>query len=98
MERDNNNSGVSRNSILRFDPLMAGSTLTATHEWNLTADLPTTGPNLGAEAVSWIPDSFLTGNNFFDASKNHTYDLIEYPGHGTGLFFVGLETNGEIYA
>lgn len=98
VERDNNNNGVSRNSILRFDPLMAGATLTATHEWNLTADLPATGPNLGAEAITWIPDSFLTANNFFDASKNHIYDPAEYVGHGTGLFFVGLEANGEIYA
>ena len=42
-ERDNTNNTVSRNSILRFDPTAPGDTLTATNEWNLTADLPVTG-------------------------------------------------------
>ena len=49
-ERDNDASGVSRLSILRFDSDQPGSELTATHEWNLTADLPVVGPNLGLEA------------------------------------------------
>ncbi|MEI9812750.1 MAG: lamin tail domain-containing protein [Acidobacteriota bacterium] len=97
VERDNNVNSISRNSILRVDPLTPGATLTATHEWNLTADLPVTGPNLGAEAVAWISDAYLTANNFFDESKNHTYNPSEYPNHGTGLFFVGLEANGNIY-
>jgi hypothetical protein len=98
VERDNNNSGVSRNSVLRFDPAAAGPNLTATHEWNLTADLPPTGPNLGAEAITWISDAYLTSSNFFDENKNHAYNPAEYPNHGTGLFFVGLEANGNIYA
>lgn len=97
-ERDNNANGISRNSILRFDPLAIGPTLTATHEWNLTADLPVTGPNLGAEAIVFIPDSYLVAGGFFDAAKNHAYNPSEYPNHGTGLFFVGLEANGNVYA
>jgi hypothetical protein len=50
------------------------------------------------EAITWVPDSFLTSKNFFDESKNHTYSPAEYPNHGTGLFFVGLEANGMVYA
>ncbi len=98
IERDNNNNSVSRNSVLRFDPAEAGTTLTATHDWNLTADLPTTGANLGAEAITWIPDTFLTASKFFDNAKCHTYNPSEYPNHGNGLFFIGLEANGHVYA
>jgi hypothetical protein len=97
-ERDNSANSISRNSILRFDVSAAGASLSATNEWNLTADLPPTGANLGAEAITWIPDSFLTSKGFFDETKGHTYDPNEYPNHGTGLFFVGLEANGQIYA
>ncbi len=98
IERDNNNNGVSRNSILRFDPSTPGTTLNATHDWNLTSDLPVTGPNLGAEAIAWIPDTFLTASKFFDNAKGHLYNPAEYPNHGNGLFFVGLEANGHVYA
>ena len=98
VERDNNNSGDSRNTVLRFDPSVPGTSLTATHDWNLTADLPATGANLGAEAIAWIPDTFLTASKFFDNAKGHTYNPAEYPNHGSGLFFVGLEANGHVYA
>jgi hypothetical protein len=97
-ERDNNANAVSRNSILRFDPGAAGTALTATHEWNLTTDLPVVGPNLGIEAITWIPDSFLVPQLFFDESKGHVYNPGEYPNHGSGLFFVGVEANGNVYA
>lgn len=97
-ERDNANNGVSRNSILRFDPSATGAVLTATNEWNLTADLPAVGPNLGLEAITWIPDSYLTARNFFDESKNRAYNPADYANHGTGLFFVGVEANGIVYA
>lgn len=95
-ERDNALSGTSKNSILRFDPSGAGP-LSATHEWNLTANLPVTGPNLGIEAITWVPDSFLVAQNFFDETLNHTYNPSEYANHGTGLFFIGLETGTGIY-
>jgi hypothetical protein len=97
-ERDNNASSVSRLSVLRFDTDQPGAELTATHEWNLNADLPVVGPNLGLEAITWIPDDFLVVNSFFDEAAGHTYVPAEHPDHGTGLFFVGLEANGVIYA
>ncbi len=97
-ERDNNVNAISRNSILRFDPAGAGATLTATHEWNLTADLPSTGANLGIEGITWIPDSFLVARGFFDESKGRAYNPADYANHGTGLFFLSLEANGQVYA
>jgi len=96
-ERDNNVSGISRTTVLRFDPSGAGAALTATHEWNLTADLPPVGPNLGLEAIAWIPDTFLVSRSFFDESKGRAYNPADYQNHGAGLFFVGLEANGMIY-
>lgn len=97
-ERNNSANSVSRNSILRFDATAAGSTLTATHEWNLTADLPAVGANLGIEAITWIPDSMLVANGFFDESKGRAYAPADYASHGSGIFFVGVEANGTIYA
>lgn len=97
-ERNNQTSSVSRNTILRFDAQQAGATLTATHAWDLTADLPAVGPNLGLEAITWVPDSFLVNRGFFDEAAGRTYNPADYPNHGTGLFFVGIEANGGIYA
>jgi hypothetical protein len=97
-ERDNSASSTSKLSVLRFDPTAAGATLTATNEWNLTADIPPTGANLGLEAITWIQDSFLTANGFFDDTKGHLYNPTDYPTHGTGLFFVGVEGSGMVYA
>jgi hypothetical protein len=96
-ERNNSDSAVSRLSVLRYDYTAAGTTLTATHEWNLTKDLPAAGANLGLEAIAWVPDSFLVANGFFDEAANAAYDPNRYPNHGTGVFFVGLENNGMIY-
>jgi Calx-beta domain len=97
-ERDNADGKTNRLSVLRFDTSAAGTTLTATHEWNLTADLPTVGSNLGLEAITWIPDSALVAQGFYDAHLAQPYDPSRYPGHGTGLFLVGLEGNGMVYA
>ncbi|HVZ73416.1 MAG TPA: lamin tail domain-containing protein [Polyangia bacterium] len=96
-ERDNDNSGVSRLSVLRFDTTAAGTDLTATNDWNLTADLPASGANLGLEAITYVPDAALVAGGFFDEAKGATYDPADYPNHGTGLFFVGLESNGSVY-
>jgi PKD repeat protein len=96
-ERDNNNGGVSRLSVLRFDTSAAGTSMTATHEWNLTSDLPVVGSNLGLEAITWVPDSYLTANGFVDESTGAAYDPTRYANHGTGIFFVGLEGNGMVY-
>jgi hypothetical protein len=97
-ERNNLVSGTSRLSILRYDITTAGTTLTATHEWNLNADLPAVGPNLGLEAITWVPDANLVAAGFFDEGKQSAYNPANYPNHGGGLFLVGLEANGSIYA
>ena len=97
-ERDNTNNAVSRLGILRFDSSAAGTTLVATHEWNITADLPAVGANLGLEGIAWVPDAYLQASSFFDENRGQTYDPVQYPDHGTGLFFVGVEGSGVIYA
>ncbi|NOT09887.1 MAG: cell wall protein, partial [Gemmatimonadales bacterium] len=97
-ERNNDASTISRSSILRIVPTGAGATLTATNDWNITADLPVVGANLGIEAITWVPDAFLTSKGFFDESKGRAYAPADYPDHGTGIFFVGVEGNGNVYA
>jgi hypothetical protein len=71
--------------------------LVATHEWNLTTDLPVNEPNRGLEGISWIPDGHLTARGFHDERLNKPYDPADYAGHGSGLFVVGLEANGMLY-
>lgn len=97
-ERNNSNSGVSRPAILRFDPSQAGASLLPTNDWNLTPDFPGIGANLGIEGVTFVPDSYLTANGFFDEHLGHAYNPAEYANHAGGLFFVSLEANGGIYA
>ena len=97
-ERNNAANSVSRNSILRFSVAAeTGPVLVANLEWNLTADLPATGANLGLEAITRVPDSFLVAQGFFDESKGRAYDPADYPNNGGGVFFVGVEANGNIY-
>jgi hypothetical protein len=97
IERDGH--GPNRFSILRYDTSATGTTLKASNEWNLTADLPAVKKtNLGLEGIAWVPDSYLTANGFRDANTGLPYDPANYPAHGGGLFFVGLEYNGQIYA
>src|SRR6185369_3637211 len=45
-----------------------------------------------------IPDAFLISRGFVDQTKGLVYNPADYPNHGTGLFFVGLEANGVVYA
>ncbi|GIG56122.1 hypothetical protein Lfu02_04940 [Longispora fulva] len=97
-ERDNNNSGTSLAKVLKYDTASSASTLNATAEWNLTADLPSMAPNSGPEGISFVPDAFLTAHGFLDEHTGAAYQPGSYPGHGSGLFFVGVETNGAIYA
>lgn len=97
-ERDNDASTVSRKSVLRYDASASGTELIAAQEWNLNADLPTTGANLGLEAITWIPDSWLVAHGFLDESTGTAYNPASYADHGDGLFFVGLEANGTVYA
>ncbi|MGW3629373.1 lamin tail domain-containing protein [Streptomyces sp. NPDC005122] len=97
-ERDNGNSSTSMPKILRFDASSTASSLNATAEWNLTSDLPSLPANAGPEGISWIPDTFLTAHGFRDEHTGAAYDPAGYPGHGSGLFFAGVEDNGTVYA
>ncbi|QXV56760.1 SdiA-regulated domain-containing protein [Amycolatopsis sp. TNS106] len=97
-ERDGDNSKTSALKVLRYDVSGSAKTLSAKAEWNLTADLPKVSANDGLEAVSWIPDSALTAKGFVDQRTKAPYNPSSYPGHGTGLYLVGLESNGMIYA
>lgn len=97
-ERNNAVSGTSKLSVLRFDAGGTATTINANAEWNLTADIPATGANLGLEAITWIPDTYLVANNFADVHTGGVYTPANYPGHGDGLFFVGVEGSGMVYA
>jgi len=97
-ERNNSANTVSRNSILRYDPAGTATTMVATNEWNITADIPATGANLGLEGITWIPDAFLVSKGFIDESVSRAYNPTDYPNHGSGIFFVGVEASGIIYA
>ncbi|BFV61060.1 hypothetical protein KCMC57_up61640 [Kitasatospora sp. CMC57] len=96
-ERNGDASGTSRLSVLRYDVSGTGSTLTATREWNLTSDLPAVGSNSGFEAVTWVPDSYLTGAGFKDATTGAAYDPARYGAHTGGVFFVGVEGTGAVH-
>jgi hypothetical protein len=96
-ERDNDNKDASRQSILRYELVGTKGVLDATHEWNLTGDLPTFASNSGLEGIAWIPDAFLVERGFFDESKQTAYDPLAYPSHGTGLFFVSADVSGMVY-
>ncbi len=89
---------ISRPAVLRYDITAPGGTLVATQEWDLTVDLPGLGRNAGLEALTWIPDDVLVAKGLFDESAGTTYNPAAYDNHGAGLFFVGLEQNGQIIA
>lgn len=89
--------------VLRFDTeakVSAEKTLTATHEWDLTKSITTgaVNENAGLEAIAWVPDSYLVEHGLQVEGK--PYDPLDtrYPDHGTGLFFVGYEADGMLYA
>jgi hypothetical protein len=96
-ERDNSAKGVNENKILQVDPTGSGADLVALTEWDLTAQLPAVGANLGIEAVEWVPDAALTGK-LFDGNAQAAYDPATYAGKNAGLFFVAVEDNGGVYA
>jgi len=96
-ERNLSDNLTSRISVLRYD-VSGASPLTATMEWNLTPDLPVVGANSGAESVEWVPDAHLVSAGLVDQSTAQPYDPADYANHGTGLFFVGIEGNGNVYA
>ncbi|MDQ7805479.1 hypothetical protein Q5425_17160 [Amycolatopsis sp. A133] len=96
-ERDNNEDG-SRLKVLRYHPGSTAESLDAAAEWDFTDDLPAVDDNGGFEGITWIPDSFLTAGGFRDDRTKVPYDPAAHPGHGTGLYFLGLEDEGRIHA
>ncbi len=98
-ERDNDVSKVSRPAVLRFATTDGSeSVLRATDEWNLAADFPGLGANAGLEGVTWVPDAWLTERGFVDQHTGAAYMPASYPGHGDGLFVVGVEGTASAYA
>lgn len=97
-EKNNDVMSTARLSILRYELTGTATTLKATHEWNLTSDLPkASDANKGLEALAWIPDSYLVARGFYDEASKATYDPSTYADHGTGIFLVGVEDTGMIY-
>lgn len=97
-EKNNDTMSTARLSILRYELTGTATTLKATHEWNLTSDLPkATDANKGLEALAWIPDSYLVARGFYDEASKATYDPLTYADHGAGIFLVGVEDTGIIY-
>ncbi len=96
-ERDNDEDG-SVLKVLRFDTGSSSASLSAVAEWELTGDLPDVDDNGGFEGITWVPDAFLTAGGFRDDHTKAPYDPATYAGHGTGLYFAGLEDEGKIYA
>jgi hypothetical protein len=95
-ERDG--SGSSKLSVLEYNTTGTATIINATKEWNLTTSLPSVAANSGLEAIAWVPDSYLTANNFKN-DAGAIYTPANYPLKVSGgLFFVGLEGNGQIYA
>lgn len=95
-ERDGSASGTSRLSVLRYDVSGSATSLSATREWNLTADLPAVSANGGIEALTFVPDAGLTAAGF-RTSTGATYDPASYPAHFGGIFLVGIETGGAVH-
>ncbi|WP_102193383.1 discoidin domain-containing protein [Microbacterium aurantiacum] len=96
-ERNASSKSTSRPSILKYATSGSGA-ITATREWNLTSDLPSVDANEGLESIAWIPDADLVAAGFVDQRTGAAYDPASYANHGTGLFFVGLEASGDVYA
>ncbi|CAG7605803.1 lamin tail domain-containing protein [Actinacidiphila bryophytorum] len=102
-ERDNTNNTAPKDTILEFDPAATGSTLSPLHQWDMTSQFPQldTGDkddaNLGFEGVGYVPDSWLTAGGWVDPLTGAAYDPANYPLHGSGLFFAGLEWDGTLH-
>jgi hypothetical protein len=45
-----------------------------------------------------VPDSYLTSAGFLDEATGKAYDPAHYANHAGGLFFIGIEQTGGIYA
>ena len=97
VERDNSDKGTNFNAILMVDPNKPGPDLAAEKEWNLTEVLPAVSANTGIEAVEWVSNDDLNGK-LWDQNTGKPYDASQYATWADGLFFVGVENNGLVYA
>jgi len=96
MATERDGGGSSRLSILQVDPSPAGGTLTAQHEWNLTADLPAVDPNSGLEGIAFVSDLELSAQAFREGD-GQPYNPARFADHGGGVFLVGVEGTGNIH-
>ncbi|MGW5354482.1 lamin tail domain-containing protein [Streptomyces sp. NPDC004031] len=102
-ERDNTKNTVPKDTVLEYDPAATGSTLSPLHQWDMTSQFPQldTGDkddaNLGFEGVGYVPDSWLTAGGWTDPRTGAAYDPADYPLHGAGLYFAGLEWDGSLH-
>jgi hypothetical protein len=96
-ERDNDANQLTRQSILRYELTGSKGVLDATHEWQLTGDLPAVDVNSGLEGIAWIPDTYLVERGFVDESTQAPYVPGLYPDHGAGIFLVSVDATGMIY-
>lgn len=99
VERDNSNKNENFNVILQVaDPFKDEKAMVAEKEWNITSLLPDVGANLGIETIEWVSFDNLNGL-LYDQIKNKALDKNDYKdAYADGVFFVGLEANGHIYA
>jgi hypothetical protein len=94
-------NGVSRLSVLQISallPVVPGSAVVPIREWDLTALLPVADSNRGLEGLTFVPDNYLVAN-LFKTNANVLYNPQTYANKvDSGVFFVGLEENGNVYA
>ncbi len=99
-ERDGN--GDSRLSVLRYDISTFDDNLAATEEWDLTEDLASVGvvvgDNGGLEAITFIPDEHLLEAGFVVDTTGTVYDPQAASPHHGGIFVVGVEETGQLFA
>ncbi len=100
-ERNSAASGTSRPSILRYDvgAVPGATSLDATHEWNLAADFP------GHRRQPGPRGHHLRARLLLDRSRasstrapRRPTTRRRYADHGGGLFLVGVEATGHVYA
>jgi len=86
------------NMILKADLNTDEEDIPAVQEWCIDGTLPEVDKNKGIEAIEFVPFSELEGK-LFDSAKNAPFKASDYTSAvGGGVFFVGLEQNGHVYA
>lgn len=91
-------SAAGNNMILKADLDTEEIDIPAVQEWHLDGTLPEVDSNKGIEAIEFVPFGELEGR-LFDTAKNAPLKASNYPlAVAGGVFFVGLEQNGHIYA